>query len=99
MELLHNFSLIHDDIQDNSPLRRGRPTVWVKWGVAQAINTGDVLFTLAFQSIQDLGQALPPEDVLLASMAWGLPAESRRKRSFFTSRSSVTASMTGRAGL
>ena len=34
VELLHNFSLIHDDIQDHSELRRGRPTVWMKWGVA-----------------------------------------------------------------
>ena len=52
VELLHNFSLIHDDIQDNSPLRRNRPAVWVKWGAAQAINAGDVLFTLAFVSLQ-----------------------------------------------
>ena len=56
VELLHNFSLIHDDIQDNSPLRRSRPTVWVKWGIAQAINAGDVLFTLAFLSLQDLAE-------------------------------------------
>ncbi|HWQ83803.1 MAG TPA: polyprenyl synthetase family protein, partial [Anaerolineales bacterium] len=35
VELIHNFSLIHDDIQDNSPLRRGRPTVWTKWGIPQ----------------------------------------------------------------
>jgi geranylgeranyl diphosphate synthase type I len=47
IELLHNFSLIHDDIQDNSPLRRGRPTLWKKWGAAQAINAGDAMFTLA----------------------------------------------------
>src|SRR5574337_920059 len=43
VELLHNFSLIHDDIQDNDPLRRGRPTVWKLWGTAQAINAGDAL--------------------------------------------------------
>lgn len=54
VELLHNFSLIHDDIQDNSELRRGRPTVWVKWGIAQAINAGDMLFTLAFLALQRL---------------------------------------------
>jgi geranylgeranyl diphosphate synthase type I len=47
VELLHNFSLIHDDIEDNSPLRRGRPTLWTKWGIPQTINTGDVMFTLA----------------------------------------------------
>jgi geranylgeranyl diphosphate synthase type I len=66
VELLHNFSLVHDDIQDNSPLRRSRPTVWVKWGIAQAINAGDVLFTLAFHSLHNLEPALPAPKVLLA---------------------------------
>ncbi len=56
VELLHNFSLIHDDIQDNSPLRRGRKTVWVRWGVAQAINAGDVMFTQAFRALHRLGE-------------------------------------------
>ena len=39
VELIHNFSLIHDDIEDNSPLRRGQETVWKKWGLAQAVNS------------------------------------------------------------
>jgi geranylgeranyl diphosphate synthase, type I len=47
IELLHNFSLIHDDIQDQSATRRGRPTVWTIWGSAQAINAGDALFSIA----------------------------------------------------
>lgn len=47
LELVHNFSLIHDDIQDESPQRRHRPTVWRLWGVAQAINAGDSMYTLA----------------------------------------------------
>ncbi len=47
IELVHNFSLIHDDIEDHSPLRRGRPTVWKKWGVPQAVNCGDAMFSLA----------------------------------------------------
>lgn len=47
VELIHNFSLLHDDIEDNSPLRRGRPTVWTQWGIPQAINTGDSMFSLA----------------------------------------------------
>ena len=47
VELVHNFSLIHDDIQDNSPLRRGREAVWKRWGIAQAINTGDAMLTIA----------------------------------------------------
>lgn len=51
VELVHNFSLIHDDIEDNSPLRRGRLTVWKKWGVAHALNAGDAMFTLAHLSM------------------------------------------------
>ena len=47
VELLHNFTLIHDDIEDQSPLRHGRPTLWAKWGTAQAINAGDALFSIA----------------------------------------------------
>lgn len=54
VEILHNFSLIHDDIQDNSDQRRGRPTVWSKWGVAQAINAGDTMFALAHMSLDGL---------------------------------------------
>jgi geranylgeranyl diphosphate synthase type I len=44
LELIHNFSLIHDDVQDGDAERRHRPTVWVIWGQAQAINAGDALF-------------------------------------------------------
>ncbi len=54
VEYVHNFSLIHDDIQDGSPLRRGRPTLWVQCGTAQAINAGDVMFTLAHRAIYAL---------------------------------------------
>ena len=47
VELVHNFSLIHDDIQDRDPERHRRPTVWSVWGDAQAINAGDALLSLA----------------------------------------------------
>ena len=47
IELVHNFSLIHDDIEDESDLRRHRATVWRLWGIAQAINTGDAMWALA----------------------------------------------------
>jgi len=47
VEILHNFSLVHDDIEDASPTRRGRETVWQIWGIEQAINTGDAMFALA----------------------------------------------------
>lgn len=66
VELVHNFSLIHDDIQDGSRLRRGRETVWVRWGVAQAINAGDLMFTLAYLSLLDLQKSHPPETALIS---------------------------------
>jgi geranylgeranyl diphosphate synthase type I len=47
LELTHNFSLVHDDIQDADRERRHRPTVWAVWGEGQAINAGDSLLTLA----------------------------------------------------
>ena len=46
IELLHNFTLIHDDIQDQGERRRHRRTVWAEWGTAQAINAGDAMFAL-----------------------------------------------------
>lgn len=52
VELIHNFSLIHDDIQDRSSLRRGRPTVWSLWGTEQGINVGDALFAHAHLMVQ-----------------------------------------------
>jgi geranylgeranyl diphosphate synthase, type I len=58
VELGHNFSLVHDDIEDGDLERRHRPTVWALHGVAQAINTGDMLFSLsrmALHRLTDLG--------------------------------------------
>jgi len=69
IELLHNFSLLHDDIQDNSPLRRGRPTVWKLWGAAQAINAGDALFTLAHLAPHRLGERGVSAANVLAALA------------------------------
>lgn len=64
VELIHNFSLVHDDIQDNSELRRGRKTAWVIWGAPMAINVGDALFVIANQSILDLQNHYPHEMVV-----------------------------------
>ena len=66
VELLHNFSLIHDDVEDNGDLRHGRPTVWVKWGVPQAINAGDLMFTISNQAILNLRRSYSAEVVLRA---------------------------------
>jgi geranylgeranyl diphosphate synthase type I len=58
VELGHNFSLVHDDIEDGDVERRHRPTLWAKHGIPQAINTGDMLFSLsrvALHRLTDLG--------------------------------------------
>src|SRR5579872_5377879 len=47
IELAHNFTLLHDDIEDGDVERRHRPTVWSLWGIPQAILVGDAMFALA----------------------------------------------------
>ncbi len=64
IEMMHNFSLIHDDIQDKSLLRRGKETVWVKWGEALAINAGDALLAYSLQAPQRLLPSFPAEAVV-----------------------------------
>ena len=59
LEVFHTFTLIHDDIMDKSPLRRGNPTVWTKWGEDGAILSGDVM---CIDSYRRIAQA--PEQVL-----------------------------------
>jgi geranylgeranyl diphosphate synthase, type I len=67
LELLHNFSLIHDDIEDASPTRRHRPTAWAVFGMPRACNAGDGMFSLAHAAFQRLPeQGVPPETVLNA---------------------------------
>jgi geranylgeranyl diphosphate synthase type I len=56
VELIHNFSLVHDDIQDASKTRRGRRAVWDIWGLAHGINVGDGLFVLARLALHRLGE-------------------------------------------
>ena len=58
VELVHNFSLVHDDIQDQSDYRRGRETVWRLWGAPQAINVGDAMFASAQLALVE--QTRPP---------------------------------------
>ena len=53
VEMIHNFSLVHDDIMDNDEMRHGVPTVHKKYGMPLAILAGDVLFSKAFQIISD----------------------------------------------
>lgn len=49
VEMFHNFTLVHDDIMDNAPLRRGKPTVFKKWDMNTAILAGDVMLSMSMQ--------------------------------------------------
>ena len=51
LEIFHNFTLLHDDIMDNSPLRRGRETVWKKWDIPTAILSGDAMLIDSYSRI------------------------------------------------
>jgi geranylgeranyl diphosphate synthase type II len=51
IELFHNFTLIHDDIMDHAPLRRGKPTVHIKFGESTALLAGDVMLIAAYESL------------------------------------------------
>jgi geranylgeranyl diphosphate synthase, type I len=96
VELLHNFSLIHDDIEDGDELRRGRLTVWKQWNVAQAINAGDAMFAqahLALQRLVDCGvpaarvvQALRAFDAMCVHLTIGQHLDMS-----FETRADVTA--------
>ncbi|HTF03239.1 MAG TPA: polyprenyl synthetase family protein [Bacteroidia bacterium] len=59
IELFHNFTLLHDDIMDNAPLRRGKDTVYAKWNSNIAILSGDAMYTEAFRQV-----ALSPPHIL-----------------------------------
>ncbi|MDM7935224.1 MAG: polyprenyl synthetase family protein [Methanothrix sp.] len=65
IELIHSFTLIHDDIMDNADVRRGRPSVHRVWGVSGAILAGDTLYSKAFQA---LGMADAEPALILKAM-------------------------------
>lgn len=68
VEMIHTFSLIHDDIMDKDEMRRGRPSVHALWGDPMAILAGDTLFSLAFELVlQTRQEDVPSERVLEAS--------------------------------
>ena len=71
VEILHNFSLVHDDIEDGDETRRHRPTLWALWGVPQAINVGDGMFALAYAALMR-SASIPSADALPSSGGNGL---------------------------
>ena len=77
VEMIHNYTLIHDDIEDRDETRRGRPTVWKTYGEAQAINAGDYLHSLAYVTLMtNLAAAkVEPERSLKALWALSIAGE------------------------
>ncbi len=61
IEIFHNFTLLHDDVMDNAPIRRGKPTVHVQWDDNTAILSGDQMLIEAYKQIERLPKALVPE--------------------------------------
>jgi geranylgeranyl diphosphate synthase type I len=66
MELIHTFSLIHDDIMDKDKMRRGKPSVHMLWGEPMAILAGDTLFSKAFETVLETDAEVDPERVIEA---------------------------------
>jgi geranylgeranyl pyrophosphate synthase len=62
VEILHNMLLVHDDLEDGDRVRRDAPTVWVEFGVENAVNLGDYMLGRAYTTIQD--SPLPGEAIL-----------------------------------
>ncbi|MBI4288169.1 MAG: polyprenyl synthetase family protein [Chloroflexi bacterium] len=69
VELVHNFSLIHDDIEDASPVRRQRATVWKIWGHPRAINAGDAMLVLAHLALLNPRRHATPQKRLIRALA------------------------------
>ena len=62
LEVFHNFTLLHDDVMDNSPVRRGKPSVYAKYGLTPAILSGDAMLILAYQMLsEDVAPEMLPD--------------------------------------
>ena len=61
LEIFHNFTLLHDDIMDHAPLRRGKETVHQKWDVNTAILSGDTMFVIAYEFVAKTNPKLLPQ--------------------------------------
>ena len=62
MEVLHNYTLIHDDIEDHGETRHGRECLWRRYGLAQALNVGDFLSTMAHDIFCEVAEVVDPAD-------------------------------------
>lgn len=91
IELLHNFTLIHDDIMDASPLRRGKPTLYQKYGTNMAILSADVTCSLAYQTIMQCDKEKIPALTNTLTSVFTKVCEGQALDMFFEKRNDVTA--------
>jgi geranylgeranyl diphosphate synthase type I len=93
VEIFHNYSLVHDDIEDRDELRHGRPTLWSAYGVARAINAGDAMCALSFLSLEHASAHLDASRVLqmlaLLHEAHAVMCEGQSLDLYFESQPSV----------
>lgn len=68
LEILHNFTLIHDDVMDHDDFRRGEPTVHRKFGEPMAILAGDLLFSKVYQSVLDFSPGYLSSDAIITAL-------------------------------
>lgn len=90
IEVFHNFSLIHDDIMDAAPLRRGNETVHEKWGINRAILSGDAMLILAYQYFEEYDPAIFQQLAILFSKTALEVCEGQQFDVDFETRDNVT---------
>lgn len=90
VEIFHNFSLLHDDIMDDAPLRRGKPTVHEKWNANIGILSGDVMLVKAFQQIEKVGAEMLPKVLPVFSKMAVEVCEGQQMDMDFETRDDVT---------
>ena len=89
LELFHSFTLIHDDIMDRSPLRRGKPSVWKKWGLEAAVLSGDAMCIESYSRLCSLDPSKLPAALRLFTRTAAEVCEGQQLDLDFESRGSV----------
>lgn len=92
LEVFHTFTLIHDDIMDRSPLRRGNPTVWKKWNEDTAILSGDVMCIDSYRRIAQAPQEVQGKVLRLFNRTAAQVCEGQQHDMDFENETTVTMS-------
>jgi geranylgeranyl diphosphate synthase type II len=91
-EVFHNFTLVHDDLMDQAPLRRGQPTVHEKWNASTAILSGDVMLVRAYELLFDVPAAVLPQVLRRFSQTAAEVCEGQQWDMNFETETTVTIS-------